>query len=34
MVGEMEAQVGGDICIIMADSCYCKAETNTTLEKF
>ena len=29
----MEAQVGGDICIIMADSCYCKAETNTTLEK-
>ena len=29
---EREVQVGGDICIIMADSCYCKAETNTTLE--
>ena len=26
-----EAQEGGDICIIKADSCCCMAETNTTL---
>ena len=26
-----EAQEGGDICIIMADSCCSMAETNTTL---
>ena len=26
---EREASEGGDICIIMADSCYCTAETNT-----
>ena len=26
-----DAQEGGDICILMADSCYCLAETNTTL---
>ena len=23
----------GDICILMADSCYCIAETNTTFVK-
>ena len=26
-----EVQEGGNICILMADSCYCLAETNTTL---
>ena len=26
-----EVQEGGDICILMADSCYCMVETNTTL---
>ena len=26
-----DAQEGGDICILMADSCYCLTETNTTL---
>ena len=32
MVGSgREAQEGGDICIIMADSSCCMAETNTTL---
>ena len=25
-------QEGGGICILMADSCCCMAETNTTLE--
>ena len=29
--GRREAQQGGDICILMADSHYCIAETNTTL---
>ena len=28
--GGKEAQEGGDICIHMADSCCCIAETNTT----
>ena len=28
----MEVQEGGDICIPMADSCGCVAETNTILE--
>ena len=28
-----EAQDGGDICIIMADSFHCMAETKTTLQK-
>ena len=27
----MEEQEGGDMCILMADSCCCTAETNTTL---
>ena len=26
-----EVQEGGDMCIPMADSCWCVAETNTTL---
>ena len=26
-----EAQDGEDICILLADSCCCTAETNTTL---
>ena len=26
-----EVQEGGDICVPMADSCCCKAETNTKL---
>ena len=30
-VGPWEAQKGGDKYIIMADSCSCSAETNTTL---
>ena len=30
-VGGREAQEGGDICILTADSCCCTAETNTTL---
>ena len=25
---EKEAQEGGDICILIADSCCCRAETN------
>ena len=29
--GEMETQEGGDICVRIADSCFCTAETNTTL---
>ena len=29
--GEREAQEVGDICIYIADSCCCTAETNTTL---
>ena len=29
---EREAQEGGNICIIMADSCCYMAETNTTLQ--
>ena len=29
--GWKEVQEGGDICILMADSCCCRAETNTTL---
>ena len=28
---EREVQEGGDICILMADSCCCVAETNRTL---
>ena len=31
MGGRREAQEGGEIYIIMADSRYCIAETNTTL---
>ena len=31
MGGGREVQKGGDICIPMADSCRCMAETNTTL---
>ena len=27
-----ETQEGGDKCILIADSCYCTAETNTTLK--
>ena len=27
--GGRKAQEEGDICILMADSCYCMAETNT-----
>ena len=27
-----EAQEGGDVCRLMADSWWCVAETNTTLE--
>ena len=27
-----EAQEGGNICTIMADLCYCMAETNITLK--
>ena len=30
-VGGREAHEVGDICILMADSCCCRAETNTTL---
>ena len=29
--GGREVQEGGDICILMSDSHYCKAETNTAL---
>ena len=29
--GRREVPEGGDICIPMADSCPCMAETNTTL---
>ena len=29
--GGREAQEGGDVCIPMADSCWCVAENNTTL---
>ena len=29
--GEREAQEEGDICILIAESCCCTAETNTTL---
>ena len=29
--GGREVQEGGDICIPMADSCWCVAETNTIL---
>ena len=29
--GGREAQEGGDICILMADSCCYMVETNTTL---
>ena len=29
--GEREAKEGGDICIHIADSLCCTAETNTTL---
>ena len=31
MGGWEEAQEGGDICILIADSCCCIAETSTTL---
>ena len=31
MGGRREVQEGGDICIPMAGSCWCMAETNTTL---
>ena len=30
--GGREAQKEGDICILIADSCCCTAETNTTLQ--
>ena len=29
--GGREAHEGGDICLLIADSCCCTAETNTTL---
>ena len=29
--GGGQGQGGGDVCIRMADSCWCTAETNTTL---
>ena len=29
--GGREAKAGGDICICIADSCCCTAETNTLL---
>ena len=29
--GGGEVQEGGGICILMADSCYCMAESNTIL---
>ena len=29
--GQKEVQEGGDICIPIADSCWCMAKTNTTL---
>ena len=29
--GGREVQEGGDICILIADSCGCMAETNTIL---
>ena len=29
--GGREVQRGGDICVPMADSCWCLAETNTIL---
>ena len=29
--GGREAQEGGDICILIADTCRCMAETNTIL---
>ena len=29
--GGREVQEGGDICILMADSCWCMAEINTIL---
>ena len=31
VAGGREVQDGGDICIPMADSCCCMAETNTIL---
>ena len=31
MGGRREVQDGGDICIPVADSCCCMAETNTIL---
>ena len=31
MGGRREVQEEGDICILMAGSCWCMAETNTTL---
>ena len=33
MGGEREVQEGRDICIPMADSCWCMAETNTMLKQ-
>ena len=30
--GEREAQQGGNVCILMADSCCCMAETKTILQ--
>ena len=32
MAGEEEVQEGGDICILIADSLHCTAETNTILQ--
>ena len=29
--GQRKVQEGGDICILMADSCCCMAETNIIL---
>ena len=31
-MGWEQAQEGGDICVLIADSCCCTAETNTTLK--
>ena len=30
--GEKEVQEGGDMCVPMADSCWCMGETSTILQ--
>ena len=32
--GKREVQEGGDICVRVADSCCCMAETNTTMQSY